>query len=397
MNKTLFAGLLLLLAGLPLLQADEKTAVWQRIYQNALNDEMRYEVMLNIRELHDPAFTDLLNVALTDLVSRRIELGATNEVDAKVRLATQIIQELGDLKDATGADQVYQVYKEIKTYPLLRSEAAMTLGKARAVDYVPQLSKALENLNFFPERDGAIAQEIVAYGLVQSLAMMKDLRGFEPTFFASIGWYSPARKVKETAKTMMTVMVEDPSEPLMNIVKTQSNNVFKLRALEAEDDSKASPAQKAKVAEAALEEGVRLIPNTILDSTQLSELRKKALDMLIATRDKTPEYVATYKQAYQTSVLAKETNETLRVLQTMGVNGTPEAVDALIEKMDFFNDRANAPGLMTDFDVQQVRTILQAFKAANSAAARNTLTVGSFLYTPAVQRDIKAVLAGLPK
>ena len=92
---------ILLLTALPtlFLQADEKSVVWERIYDKALNDQMRYEVMVNIRSLREPAFVPLLVNALTDVISRRIELGNTNEVDAKVRLATQIIDALGDLKD----------------------------------------------------------------------------------------------------------------------------------------------------------------------------------------------------------------------------------------------------------------------------------------------------------
>ena len=389
---------ILLLTALPtlFLQADEKSVVWERIYDKALNDQMRYEVMVNIRSLREPAFVPLLVNALTDVISRRIELGNTNEVDAKVRLATQIIDALGDLKDSSGADLLFQVYKEIKTFPLLRSDAAMALGKARASDYAIDLAKALDSINLQPDRDNAKAQEIVAFGLVQALAMMKDPVGFEPTFFASIGWYSPARKVKEIAKTMLKLIVDDPTESLVKIIKTQNNNLYKLRALEAEDDSKASPAQKSVAAMAALQEGVRLIANNIVESTRLSDLRKKALDMLIEYQDHTPEYVATYKDSYHTAVLAKDNSETLKTLQVLGVNGTPQAVALLTDKMQDFNRRDDSK-LTSVFDIQQIRTILQAFKLANSNAARPVLLEASFLYTPAVQRDIRSVMEGLPQ
>jgi len=389
---------ILLLTALPtlFLQADEKSVVWERIYDKALNDQMRYEVMVNIRSLREPAFVPLLVNALTDVISRRIELGNTNEVDAKVRLATQIIDALGDLNDSSVADLLFQVYKEIKTFPLLRSDAAMALGKARASDYAIDLAKALDSINLQPDRDNAKAQEIVAFGLVQALAMMKDPVGFEPTFFASIGWYSPARKVKEIAKTMLKLIVDDPTESLVKIIKTQNNNLYKLRALEAEDDSKASPAQKSVAAMAALQEGVRLIANNIVESTRLSDLRKKALDMLIEYQDHTPEYVATYKDSYHTAVLAKDNSETLKILQVLGVNGTPQAVALLTDKMQDFNRREDSK-LTSVFDIQQIRTILQAFKLANSNAARPVLLEASFLYTPAVQRDIRSVMEGLPQ
>ena len=110
MKKFLTSIVLVALAAVSVVSADEKSAVWERIYRNAINDEMRYAVVLNIRELHDSQLGTLLVDALTDLVSRRIELGNNNEVEVKVRLATSIIQELGDLREAPAAEQLFQVF-----------------------------------------------------------------------------------------------------------------------------------------------------------------------------------------------------------------------------------------------------------------------------------------------
>lgn len=387
---------LVCVAGSPL-SADEKSAVWERIYRNSVNDEMRYAVLLNIRELHDRQFGNLLTEALTDLVSRRIELGNNNEVEVKVRLATAIIQELGELKEIAAADQIYQTYKEVVNYPFLRSEAVMALGKMRASDYTAKLARDLADINLQPDRDKAVSQEIVAFGLVQALANLRDAEGYEPVFFASIGWYSPQRKVKETARAMLKIMVEDPTEPLLKIVQTQPSAVSKREALTAEAESKASNEGKARVALAALEDGVRVIANTVVEATEWGNLRKDALKLLLQSRDKTPAAAVLYRQQYKTAGLARDTTEILNVLQVLGVNGTPDAMAFLIELMQGFNVRATTPGLLTDFDIQQVRSILQAFKTANDPAARPVLLEASYLYTPAVQRDVKAVLAGLPK
>ncbi len=396
--KTIFSVLFFFVLGsVSLLSADEKSAVWDRIYRSAVNDEMRYAVLLNIRELHDRQFGTLLTDALTDLVSRRIELGNNNEVEVKVRLATSIIQELGDIREVAAADQVFQVFKEVTKYPFLKAEAAMALGKMRATDYVPNLVRALSDTNLAPDRDKAVSEEIVAFGLVQALATMKDPRGFEPVFFASIGWYGPQRKVKETARDMLRTMVDDPTDSLLRILHGQTQPLDKLRALEAEEASKASDARKAIVALAALDDGVRVVVTDVVETTQWSDLRKKSLALLVKTKDKTPEAAATFRQEYKTAALARDSSELLSILQVLGINGTPESLSFLTELMAGFNVRAGTPGLLTDFDIQQVRTILQAFHAAASPAARPVLLEGQYLYTPAVQRDIKAVLAGLPQ
>ena len=397
MKKLVLTFVLFCLGTGAFLVADEKSAVWERIYRNAVNDEMRYAVLLNIRELHDRQLGNLLIDALTELVARQIELGDNNQVEIKVRLATAIIQELGELKEIAAADQIYQVFKDTVQYPFLKSEAAMALGKIRATDYVPSLVRALADTNLQPDRDKASAQEIVAFGLVQSLATMKDDRGYEPVFFSSIGWYGPQRKVKETAKAMLKSMVEDPTESLLKIVQTQPSPVNKLKALEAEDESRAPSTGKAKVALVALEEGVRIIPQNIVEATQWGDLRKKALAMLVSSKDKTPAAAVIFRQQYKTAALARDTSEILSILSAAGVNGTPDCLAFLIEMMSGFNVRASTPGLLTDFDTQQIRTILQAFMVAGSPAARPVLLEGQYLYIGQTKRDIETVLSALPK
>jgi HEAT repeat protein len=397
MKKKLAFLILLVLGAGTVLHADEKSAVWERIYNYSVNDEMRYAVLLNIRELHDAQFGNLLIQALTDLVSRRIELGNNNEVEIKVRLATAIIEELASFKEVAAADQIFQVYKEIQNFPFLKAEAAMALGQIRATEYVPDLVRSLSDLNLTPIRDKAVEQEILAFGLVQALASMKAPEGYEPVFFASIGWYGPQRKVKETSRAMLKTMVDDPTPSLLKILQGQPTPVNKLYALQAEDESKAPAAGKSQVALAALEDGVRVIPQNIVEATQWGDLRKKALAMLIGSKDKSPAAAPLLRQQYKTAGLARDTSEILTVLQALGTNGTPDSMAFLIELMTGFNVRANTPGLLTDFDIQQVRTILQAFKVAADPAARPVLLEAQYLYTPAVQRDIKAVLGGLPQ
>jgi hypothetical protein len=196
---------------------------------------------------------------------------------------------------------------------------------------------------------------------------------------------------------MLKTMVDDPTASLLKILQGQPTPVNKLYALQAEDDSKAPAAGKSQVALAALEDGVRVVPQNIVESTQWGELRKKALAMLVGSRDKSPAAAPLLRQQYKTAALARDTSEILSVLQALGVNGTPDSMAFLIELMTGFNVRAATPGLLQDFDIQQVRTILQAFKNAADPAARPVLLEAQYLYTPAVQRDIKAVLASLPE
>jgi len=309
-----------------------------------------------------------------------------------------LVQELGDLKVSEAADTLYRVYKESSGLPFLQAEAAMALGKIRATDYVPQLARDLSDLNLSPNGSQAQAQEIKAFGLVQALASMKDARGYESVFFASVGWYGPQRKVKETAREMLKIMVDDPTDSLLAILKKQTAAEKISAVLQAEVDSKAAEARKALVAKAALAAAVSIVPSDILDSTRWATLRKAALAVLISVQDHSAEAASLLREEYKAAERARDDSETLTLLSVAGINGTADSIAFLVELVEDFNNRAGSPGLLTNFDVEQLRTILRAFQTAKSAAARPVLLQAQFAgYTPAVVKDIKAALAALPQ
>ena len=380
----------------PAIFGNEQTAVWQRIYQNSVNDEMRYAVLLNIQELRDTGFTDLLTQALSSLLMRGIESGNLQDVEMKVKLATLLVRQLGQFHATTAADEVFQVYQEVKEHPFLKAEAAMALGEMHATDDVPYLVRSLNDLNLAPNPRNAEAQEILAFGLVQSLALMHDPRGYEPVFYASIGWYGPERKVKETARKLLKTMVPDPTDSLIKIIKSQTNFKNMRYALQAEDDSHAPDASKSRAALVALSQGVKFIANGVEQSLDLATLRAKALQMLIAEKDHSEAAVALYRQDYKTARLAKQTDEVLTVIQALGVNGTASAASYLAELLNNFNTEFNNGLTLSDFQLQELKTVLWAMQLAKNPTVRPALLEAQFLYTPAIQDDVKAVLASLP-
>ncbi|NNM54794.1 MAG: hypothetical protein HKM05_08745 [Spirochaetales bacterium] len=376
--------------------ANEKTAVWERIYKNAINDDMRYAVLLNIQELHDPSFSDMLTQALADLVSSRIESSDLQRTESKVRLASLLIQELGQLNAVAAADSIFAVFQESANHPFLQAEAAMTLGQLHAVQYEPFLVRALNDSNLAPNPNDSQAQEIVAFGLVQGLALMHDIRSYEPVFYASIGWYSPERKVKETAAALLKTIVADPTDVLVKIINTQTNYKKMLYALDAENDSSASPAAKNKTALVAMEQGIKFIPNNLQESLQLANLRGKALSMLIQYQDHSADAVKLYRQEYQTAKSANQQSEILTMIQALGINASPAAAGYLSDLLGHFNDMSTNGLMLSDFDLLQLKTVLWAMQKARNPSVRPGLLQAQFLYTPAIQRDVKDVLASLP-
>ena len=181
--------------------------------------------MMNIVEQHNrdmiPVMTDALD---QEIRSFRNTSGITQK-RMQIDLMTVIVRELGRLK-AAESDAVLMETVRITKDPILKGEAVLSLGKTGARQYSDQLALMLRNLNF--NMDGIQNQrenEIEAYALVRALELLRSESGFEPVFFASLGWYSTQSGVKERARRALVVMVDDPSEQLSSILLNNINSL----------------------------------------------------------------------------------------------------------------------------------------------------------------------------
>jgi len=383
-------ALFILLVGNVCLFAAENVAVWERIYQTSFNDEQRYSVMLKIMEFKDKSFAPMVQQSLDALYSRRIEFGTQAEQTGKINLARLCVQELGNLKNLESADTVFRIYKEVKN-TLLKADAAVALGKMRAISYAEQLSRDLADLNLKPDAENPRHQEIVAYGLVQSLEFMRSPLAYEPVFLASVGWYSPASRVKELSRKVLAVLVEDPSESLKSIIKDNKLFEVRLAALEACEASKAKPENKAAVARQALAIGVDSVASDVLKTADIAKLRIKAMQILIAVADKDPVSASLLKQVVGLDKGNDVTfDETMTAYSALGFNGSELAVKVLIAQLENYNARQRQ-GANTAREKSFVKEIIAAMKRTASPLTKESLLATQFIetYDAQILRDAR--------
>ena len=77
----------------------------------------------------------------------------------------------------------------------------------------------------------------MAFAAITSLERMRDVGGFEQVFYASQGWYS--RRIKDKATAVLSVISDDPTEPILKIIGGQSDYETKIIALNVENKSNA--------------------------------------------------------------------------------------------------------------------------------------------------------------
>jgi HEAT repeat protein len=383
----------LIAANVALFAANEAVAVWERIYNDARSDDQRYTVMLKIMELKDKDFIPLLTQALDQINKNRIDVGTPSELYAKVNLARLIIQELGNLQATDAAEIIFTLYKTSHD-PLLKADAAMTLGKIRAVAYTEQLARDLSDVNLRPELQAPRDQEILAAGLVQCLQDMHSPLGYEPVFLASVAWYSPSSGIKAAAETALPKIMDDPTDSLGNIIKENPLIRVKQVALAAAAASKATPDHKAAVARIALRIGIDLFSSDPQTALAIADLRQKAIKLLVDCNDKDAQSAGLLKEIvllYKGN--ADNFDETLLAYGALGANGGDAAANVLVDQLEVYNERQNSMA-NTAHDKLLVRQIIAAMIQSKNPLVKPVLTRPQFIdaYDVQIRRDVTDAL-----
>ncbi len=388
--RKLVAGVLILLfCSLTTAVADVNTEVWTRLYNRTDSLQQKYAVMQSIVENHNREIIPVLQNALQELNLEVETVKGATEKSIQVSLMKLIVKELGNLKAVESAEDVYTTLSDAEDV-FLKSEAIIALGNMRAIEYTDEIALILRNVNFFPSSD-ARRDEITAYACVLALGRLRQAEGYRPVFFASIGWYSPKSGVRDRAAEALDTMVDDPTPILSEIITTDSSYREKQAALEAGLRSAAPEEVKTVLATTALEEALRNVGKNITQKAELGKIRRTSMYALISFEAANPEAVPLLEQLLYTKY---DMNEKLTAIQTLGVNGTDDAVRALSTYLKYHNERM-ASGI-NPADYRPVRATIEALgNTGNPLASEELIMVQYSGWANAVIREAKAALERL--
>lgn len=362
-NHILFV-LLFLLITVSVGFAAEAADVWSILYNRSKTYEQRYEIMLNIAELEDRDMAPFLSSALNDLILTWRNPVNSNQLTLHNQLMELIVEQLGSLKARDSADYLFTVVKETEE-PFLKREALIALGKVGGKTYVDEIAMLLRNLNFGPAK-AAQAEEVVAYGCIAALERFKEPIGYEPVFFASIGWYTD--RIKSKAGRALEVILADPSEVLGNIIKNDSIFKVKLQALNQEEKSNAPTEKKIAVATIAMDQGLVNVGQTVIEQQTLQNLRIKAIEMLTILKFDSIRAISLMEEILYKNY---DINEKLSAIQALGFCPKTEAAETLAKFLAELNERQES-GLL-DKDNRIVISTIRALGSTKNKLAHPEL------------------------
>ena len=362
-------ALLLVLLSVGIAVADETSSVWARLYNRARGYENKIMVMNAIMEVDDPTIVHFLGLALADLGEQRSNLATLTERLQHRALTTMIVKKLGELHAAEYADRIFDVLKQADD-PYLKGEAMLALGRTTHQDYADDIALMLNNLNL---NAGAEAQdkdsEVLALAAILALERFHHPVGYNPLFFASIGWYSKLSTVREQAARVLDALVEDPTDILLELVRLESQFGVKIEALIAEYRSGAEPGRKVQVAVEALNQGLVGQPKNATETSILSRLRLTAMAII---KEHGPADDGSIKHLEKLLYGRYEITEQLTALEVLGFYTSDAAVRTVIAFLKRQNDRQMS-GISPE-DYRIIRATIRTLGSIGNAGAFEELS-----------------------
>jgi hypothetical protein len=361
-------------------QSDEMT-MWNELYDAAASTESQLGVLQQVVAANPPGAEEFFARALRRLVLAYDDISGASELGNADRCAILLANALGEAQYTGAGPDLWRLYVEFKgsqDAPMVKAAALANLGKVQAVQYIPQVVQLLKDMNARPpaDRNTQIQNERIAYGAILGLENYKDPSGYEPVFFASLGWYSV--RIKNHASVALPNIVEDPTEFLLGIVNASSItglnsgvHMFdvKKEALLTSERSSSPNTGKASVAVAALSESWRVTTSDVHLRGVLTETRKMAMKMIAKYGTDDPAVYPGLDKSYKNG---SDMNEKLDAVAALRALPADDAAKQLSSYLMELHQRRLA-GTLTGNDEQMVRSVIPALGATKNALCRPSL------------------------
>jgi HEAT repeat protein len=328
--------------------------------------------------------------ALNRLLAEYPNVTGSNEKKNADDMAKLLSQKLGEAEYTDAGPNLWRVVENFFD-PLVKAEALRALGRVQATNLLPQVIQLLTDINNAPSAD-RLNQEQIAFGAVEGLEAYTDSSGYLPVFFTATGWYSD--RVKQRARQALPNIMENPTEPLVSVIKSSSYNYsIKYTALEILESSDITAQQKATGAVASLAEAWRAATNLVGQRSILANTRKLALKMIRSYGTEDTNVYPLLEKSYREGIDNEEQIAALSALSALATDDSARRLSAFLGDM---NTRLR-DGVLSTEDWNMVKVVITALGNTGRPLARDALrSVLTLDWTGTIQMAAREALKKIP-
>jgi hypothetical protein len=371
--------------------AADSVDVYESHYNVAATHANQLEILQDMAKTQPADADEFYRKALRKLVGEYANIKEDGEKRNADEQAIILATRLGEAKYAPAASDLWQVASRFDS-PMARADAMIALGNIPAKkSYRDNIIRVLNNMNEKPTPNRLYGERI-AYGAIIALERFKELDGYIPVFMASIGWYSEG--LREQAKKTLSVIDQDPSSYMMNILKgAKYDQDAKFAALQNIEASAVDSKKKVEIAVEALNQGWTIKATGEETKIIIAEMRKQAINMINRYKsDNQAIYRLLERSSSQGSL-----DEKFAAIATLASQGTEEAAKRLSNILVDLNNKRLRNNIIQE-DEQVVRAVIPALGQLGHPQGRSSLSaVSASNWPPAVVRLADDALEQLRK
>jgi len=311
------------------------------------NFSERLNTLEAVRDTGYTGIGEFYHNALKYFLLRSPDIRTKADQEDAEKSAIILCQGLGAEKYTAAANEVWQV---VELFDVVRvandgntmQVALITMGQIDAKDFVTHIVQRLNNFNTqtIIDRETRRRVQMGVIGCINALEALKDIRGYRPVFFVTVGTFDPA--VRNIASAALPNIVDDPSEVIIEVINdTSSDPRVKLTAWRELMRTKAPDSSKAKVASAALAVGWLYSTTNQNFLRNLREMRKEAIDTIRQFGAADPSVYTNMDLSYRRNFenANPDYDEIMLTLNTLTALSSDEAVDLLLKFLRELHDR----------------------------------------------------------
>jgi hypothetical protein len=366
----------------------------------------RLNVLQNIQEAGHTGIGDFYHEAIKYLILKWPDIATSEDRVAANESGRIICQGLAAEGQSAAAGELWQVVlisdviREIND-GFLMQDALIALGQVGGRDFIPHIVLRLDDFNTLVISDVESRRRVqrAVVGAINALETLADPAGYRPVFFVSVGWYDTS--IKTIASLALPNIMDDPGEILAEVIRDPSSvPEVKYVAWNEMLRSNAPGQSKAKVAAVALDTGWFYSTPDPGFQRILREMRMSAIDTIRIYGVEDESVYLNLEKSYRNNFVnvVPHYDEILRTLNALGVIGSDEAVQLLLNFLRELHDRRRI-GPWGNRERQVLQWVLPAIglTKTQSMEVRQLLTTiqRSDIYTGAEQTWARDALRAL--
>jgi hypothetical protein len=380
MKRTFLAGLLMLMA-VTIFGASQEMEFYQQMYNLASTAAEKNRVFQEAAHSNLSDATDFYAWVLERLVLEYPNVKGNQNIEAANESMKSLAGLLGEAKHLPSAGYLWRA-ETVFTDPIVKAHILAALGKMQAVDFLPQVIQTLKDLNEGKASRNSQDRERVAFGAIVSLENYGDPQGYLPVYLASIGWYSET--VKRQAQTSLPKILENPAEPLTELVQSPSYPYStKYEALRTIENSSISNDSKSEFAVTSYIEAWRASTANLLQQMDLVKTRKLCISMINRYKTGNTLVYPLLERSYKDG---NDEEEKLGAISALASLANEDSVRLLSSFVGVINERLR-DGSLRQRDERLIRALIPALaQTGRSEAAPALRSIQNVDWPTAVKR-----------